>query len=276
MKKELFYDLETSLFSTYMFGVGKTRVSPNQISGGYFNRPRITLVAYKWAHESKVKYLTWGSSLEEEHEMIYKFLQEVSKADVVIGKNNHNFDDKHINTAILMAYVESGKKEHKDLPYWKFISEDLQKLTKKSFRLPSHALDYISQSILGEGKLGVTFTDWRNILSYRHVQLDIVTNDYTSRLLFGKPIKEIITAGKASLKLMIEYGCKDVEDTEKLYKIFTKFVDPKISRNTCGQGCVNCGSINIVKNGTVAKGTTVYQKFYCKDHNGYAGIKKLR
>jgi hypothetical protein len=83
-----------------------------------------------------------------------------------------------------------------------------------------------------------------------------------------------------SLKDMITYNKKDVEDTRYIWNYALKHFEPKFNMNTYYQyknndsvlRCKVCGSTNIHKLGIkyTPQGTAVYQRYRCRDHGGEA------
>lgn len=269
MIKKLIYDIETMLNIAMTFGTGKTVIRSNQLLRGYFHRNRIIMIAYRWSHEKKTRYLTWGKNEADEKEMIRQFFKLVKEADVIIGKNNKAFDDKHMNTEALLQDI--GHEYF--FAHWSSYVEDLQQLTKKRLRLPSQSLDYISNEMGLGGKNPMQFYDWESLLYYRMYQLKIITTDNQSKGLLKMSIKDIIKEGKAAEKRMIKYGKKDVDDTLAVYNRVNKYF-PATNKVT-NNGCRHCGSSDLIKNGTRSRGGHKYQQLTCKSCHRHAGERKI-
>ena len=83
---------------------------------------------------------------------------------------------------------------------------------------------------------------------------------------------------KSALDKMCAYCIKDVEDTRTIYNSLKAYIKPKFNmslfRNDI-QACTNCGSTNIIKNGTRQRGKVRYQRYECRDHGGFAGYKPI-
>ncbi len=120
---------------------------------------------------------------------------------------------------------------------------------RRYFRLPSQSLDYISNQLGLGGKIKMEMQDW----------IDIVTKNAN---------------GEKSLKKMTKYCRKDVEDTRTLWNRLSKHFEPKFNMNAFNEtrnACKQCGSDNVVSNGTRISGGTKYQTYLCNSCYRYAG-----
>lgn len=283
--KVLVYDIETMPLLPTVFRIGKVGyIGPEALLMGYFSHSRIICITYRWAHETKTKAFHWGESIEDEADMIAKFDIIASEADIIIGKNNVQFDNKHINFNRLML----------DLPVdssWADVSDDLQQQMFKYFNMPNYGLDYLLKKIFGKdnGKIKMDLGDWQKILAYRIYQLvNTVPNNKhlegvlsTIQLLTGFTPRQIVVDGKAALNKMIKYGKKDTEDTLKAWNYCKNHFKPKFNyqaflnkRHDKELCCRNCGIENIVKNGTRIINNVKYQTFYCIQGH-YAGKARI-
>lgn len=242
MKKPniLFYDIETAPLKAYVWGCGEQVIRHGQLVKGA-SRFKIISLAYAFNNE-KVKTLHWDFNKQDDTHILTEFTKLTKQADIVIGKNNKKFDDKRIHTGLMFANLESSH----DLM---FKSEDLEKQMRKYFSLPSYSLDYISEELGLGGKIKMEFSDWINIVEKKDIKA------------FNK---------------MIKYGAKDVDDTRKIWNYCVKYFVPTYNLSAmAGKICCRvCGSKNIVRDGSVTRGATVYQKYLCKEHGGYAGCHK--
>ncbi len=239
--KILFYDIETTPLLAYIWRPGEQVVRHGQLVKGR-NVTRIICVTYCWNDGKPAKAIGWGYREQDDGKVVALFDTLIKQADVVIGKNSDRFDNKHINT---IRFLEGGHA----MPDWLKRTDDLEKQIRKYFNFPSNSLDYISDLLGLGGKIKMEFDDWINI------------------------VEKVKGKGLQAYKKMLNYGIKDIEDTRALWNKMEAHIEPKYNAATVKYllQCRVCGSGNIVKNGSRAKGTKKYQRFECKDHHGYAG-----
>lgn len=183
--KLLTYDIETSHMLVRTFYIGQNvNIHHHQIK----EPSKVISIQYKWAHEKKAKYLLWDkvkdgigdTSVFDDSSMIEEFITNIlSQADIVLTQNGDKFDFVTLNErakALKLSLMDQKP------------SMDILKLSRKSFRSPSHKLDYRSQQQGFGGKIKMCDEDW----------IDIEEK------------------GIAPEKKMVPYGLKDVEDTEKV------------------------------------------------------------
>lgn len=263
----LCYDIETCPTLLWAFSLGEQVLRHNQLLSGYFFRPHIMSIAYQWYGEDKVHRLTWGKSEADEKAMIMAFDAIVAQADHVFGKNNNRFDNKHINFQRLY-YGLDGNVD------WVSRMDDLERQFRRTFYLPSQSLDYISKLLKLGGKNKMEFNDWVAMAQYRLVQLSGAKTPEIKKLLkilTGDDYTTIVKEGKAASNKMFTYGDKDVEDTMAIYHYTKAHFQPKFNHAThYGEHvCINCGSEDIVRNGTGSCGGVKYQRFLCKNQHPY-------
>lgn len=239
MKKPniLFYDIETAPVKAYVWGCGEQVVRHCQLVKGA-SQTRIISLAYAFNNE-KVKTLHWDYEKQDDKPIVKEFTRLTKLADIIIGKNNNRFDNKHIHTRLMFHGLSSSH----DLF---FKSEDLERQMRRYFNLQSNSLDYISNELGLGGKVNMQFSDWIDIVEKRTIK---------------------------SFHKMIKYGAKDVDDTRKIWNYCLKYFVPTHNLSALlGEFCCRvCGSHKIIKDGSFLKGSTVYQKYFCNSHDGYAG-----
>jgi len=231
--KILIYDIETSLCEFTAFWTGKQYVGHNQLR----SEPRIITVAWKWFGDSKVYDLEWDEN-QNDYELMKKFLQIYNSADVVIGFNNKNFDDRFVNARALKHNLEVNTHVR---------SFDIMKQSKRLFRLPSYAMNYIA------GYVGVT-------TKYNHSGREMWEN-----IQYGG--KE---EARKSLDEMIVYNRQDIVVTEEVYLRLRKYMGVSSHLGVLGGKekwtCPNCGSENVELNKrTVTPSGTVQVVMKCKE-----------
>lgn len=262
-----YYDIETELLKLLAFRLGKQVLTANQLCPKN-QITRIICVQYCWNDGKKPKYV-----LGDEEGLA--FIDEcIKKADIVIGKNNTKFDNKHLNTHRLLSKRDG-------MPDWLYKSEDLETQFRRYFNLPSQGLDYISNLLGLGGKDKMEFQDWVNILLLRELSevesaLGKAAADEVARIIYNTTLAVVKREGKKSHKTMCIYGCKDVADTRAVHQyaqkhFIHKHIHPTV--NLKEVRCINplCGSLNVIKNGTRWRGKTLHQNYFCKDHGGHAG-----
>lgn len=278
MKRTLVYDIETLPLTGRFFGLGKQVVRHGQLLGGS-NMTQIICIQYKWVGDKNTKVLTWNPSKDKDSSRIIdEFGKLVEKADVVIGKNNKRFDDKHINAHRMINGQEP-------MPWWRLISDDLEQQMRRYFNFPSQSLDYISDLMGLGGKDKTEFRDWVNIDEYFKVltcrregmsEADITV---MCRVMYKKKKTDIIRNGKASLKVMTEYGKKDVDDTEAIYLRVLPYCTFKHRKGEDLDYCEHCEKITDNKPERNAKQLicgTWRQRWRCAECRRYKGVSTIK
>ncbi len=241
----LVYDIELLPLEAYVFRLGKQVVSAGQLKNPEVHK--LICISYKY-NKDKVKSL---SLLDyNEKQMLEEFDKLVKISDIVIGKNNAAFDDKFINTYRMMHNL-------KPMPEFIGSTDDLQKQIKKYFRLPTSALDFVSNMFGYGGKSKMEMSDWTDL----------------SKAIERKD-KEVIVK---KVTKFVNYCNKDVSDTFRAWERMEKHFKPKFNHSVhqADHVCVNCGSADVHANGKRQAGKTIYQQYFCKGHGGYAGRKAL-
>lgn len=243
--KILFYDIETAPLKAYIWQLGEQVVRHHQLLN---DTPftDIICISYAWNDGKPAKTLGWDFEKQDSKSVTEEFDKLIAEADIVIGKNNAGFDDKHLN---FHRMINNRNGMHD----WNLKSDDLERHLRRNFKMPSNSLDYISKLLGLGGKSQVGFEDWINIVEKRD---------------------------KSSYDKMLSYCEKDVEDTRTIwnycYKHFTprhslKAFQKKKEKTIDNFKCELCGSSDVHKNGTRISGGRLYQAFACKAHRGHAG-----
>lgn len=240
--KILIYDIETAPLQAWIWRCGEQRVNPSQLVEGK-DRYDIICLAYAWLDSNEKGVLDWNFKKQDSKPMVKEFTEMCDYADMIIGKNNKRFDDKHINTMRLIHGLDGR-------PDLMSKVDDLEVQMRKHFYLPSNGLDYFSKILGFGGKSPVGFEDWINIVT-KHP-----------------------TKGEAALKKMKKYCLKDVLDTKNIWNYCRKHIKPRYNyskEQQKGLVCANCGSVWTRKNGTITTNGKQYQNMYCNEHGGHAG-----
>ena len=241
----LVYDIETTPCLAWVWRCGDQVVRHGQLFDG-LDETKIICITYRWMHEKKAKALT--SKIKpfdvDDRAVLHEFHKLATKADIIIGKNNNRFDDKHINYRLfaegLPPIADLARK-----------SDDLEKQMRRHFNMQSYALDFFAKKELGEGKDKMEFNDWVQIVQH---------------------------ASQKHLKKMVKYGLKDADQTAELITRVWPHVKPKynMAAHYGDFSCTHCGSQRLRKNGTRVVGSVRKQAMYCKDHHGHAGYATIK
>ena len=226
--KILIYDIETSRVSAKLFWTGKTYINYKQIRG----EPTIISISWRWLGDAEVHHLKWDMKTHDDKELMEKFLDVYNQADMVVGYNNNNFDDRWINSRAMKynlfvnVYVKSF---------------DIIKQSKRLFRLLSYSMDYLAKF------MGVTLKQSHEGI----IMWDMIED--------GTPEQQ-----EEYIAKMIEYNIGDIVTTEEIFLKLRKYMGHKINVSTHegGEkyGCPHCGGLNVelFKVTTTAAGTMQY------------------
>lgn len=228
--KILFFDIETTPVKAWTFAVGpKIRLGHNQICKG--QKFDVICICYNWQGESKIHSLDWGYKAQNSSKMIERFTKEVEKADIVIAHNADRFDIKQLNTQRLLN-------DQSPIP-WP-TSEDTLKQFRKHFYFPSFKLDYLAQTLLGQGKDNMNLQDWINIVDQENIR---------------------------SFTKMIRYCKRDVRLLKGVLNRAKKHMSPKVHEGIFnGNGplsCPRCPNSTSRSIGVRATSTRKYQRRMC-------------
>lgn len=240
MKKPriLYYDIETSPLLAYVWRLGEQVVRHHQLAK-HGDSYGIICISYAWNDSKPVKVIHWGYNEQDSGKVVREFDKIIKQADITIGKNSDRFDVKHINTQRLLNNLPP-------LPEWVDNTDDLEKQLRKYFIFPSQSLDYVLRALGLDGKIKMEFQDWVDVVERR---------------------------SKKTFKKMQDYCKNDVRGTRALWNRVLPHIKPKLNMSTFYGDfrCRNCGSKDLRKDGTRSRGKTLYQEYFCREHNGYAG-----
>jgi len=138
--KRLYFDIETSFGTVYVFKVGRKVFIPHD---NIITEPQIICICYKWNDEDEVHSLDWGKRRSDKT-LLKKFIKIANKADQLIGHNGDNFDLKWVKTRCLI---------HRIPTFPKYQTMDTLKQARSNFRFQSNKLDYISKVLGHRGKI---------------------------------------------------------------------------------------------------------------------------
>lgn len=281
--KILFYDIEMAPLKFWGWRPGEQFMGHSNLDAAH-SMYHIISIQYCWNDGKPGKYMHWGKGGEIETEkMILEFDKLVKEADIVIGKNNKRFDDKHVNSQRMLY----------QLPYadidWTRYTDDLEQQFRKYFNLPSQSLDYISNQLGLGGKVKMEMQDWINIVDLKKLrQMESCAAKYLTKtiskllmkgfspIVFGRLYADIVKEGNTSFDKMMEYGTKDVIDTRSIWVYGERYFESKYNQRAADEKpkvCKRpgCGSERIWSKGPRVSGGTKYQTWECGDCGGYAG-----
>lgn len=202
--------------------------------------------AYKWYGEEPLFVMAPGYQhfMPDEDELIYLW-EAVNEADMLITFNGKKFDLPRLNTAFLEAGYGPPK------PY---AHVDLYQVMRKEFGNPSNKLDYLTNRLLGHGKV-----------------------EHEGHDLWVKCMMGDVEAWRK----MIKYNLGDVVITEELYDYVKGWIPshPNILLydELPGQtACPTCGSGNFQRRGPRQLATGIYQQYRCSDCGAwFREVKRL-
>lgn len=232
--KVMIYDIETSQAKFKLFWTGKQFVSVDRM----ITEPKIISISWKWVGEEKVKHLTWDKD-HNDKDMLFAFLLEYNKADMVIGINNDNFDNRWINARAAKYGFEVNTM---------IRSFDVQKEMKRLFRLPSYSMKFTAQYFnLTEKKL-----QHEGIIMW-----DMIED--------GTPAQQ-----KEYLQKMVTYNVQDILTTEGLYVFLRKYLGHKMHFGVFNgkekYTCPACGGEHIgLLQTQITPAGTIQRVMRCKD-----------
>lgn len=265
-RRILIYDIETSKVAYRAFSGGETVLRHTQLRESSLHTPIICISA-KWYGERDSMLFTGDTAVKE-------FLAVVKTADLLLGKNNHRFDNKHVKTWQMLLKVDPTVQL--DL-----ISDDLESQLRKNFTFQSYSLDHVAKLLVGVGKDKMEDKDWNNIqdlLEVSSIEHCLYDKDAYCKIVYRKPFKKLMKDGTAAQNKMYMYNVTDIERTEQVLSRVSPYIKLKNSSPVDGRtlSCLSCGSTTLFPDRTVVMGTNRYQLFTCSSCNGYAGRAILR
>jgi uncharacterized protein YprB with RNaseH-like and TPR domain len=209
----MIYDIETSQIVAKVFWTGKQYVGFDKLK----TEPKIISISWKWLGEDKVHYLTWDKD-HSDKQMLVDFLPEYNKADMVIGVNNDNFDNRWINARAAKYRLQVNTM---------IRSFDIQKEFKRLFRIPSYSMKYAAKFF------GL---DQQKQQHEGIIMWDMIED--------GTPDQQ-----KEYLKKMVDYNIQDILTTEDLYLSLRQYMGHKmhlgVFDDKAKYTCPNCGGNHI-------------------------------
>lgn len=224
--KILLFDIENCPCLGWFWSCGKQRISQGQV----LEPNRIICISWKWLGERKIHSAKWDSN-QSDKKLLTEFCKVAKTADRLIGHNGKEFDIKHVNARVAFHNLDP-------LPI--ITIEDTLKLSRSTFRLPAHNLDYLGK-YFGLGKKIKTDIDlWLDIwLKKDNKQLD----------------------------RMVKYCKQDTLLLEKVYNRIKKYIKTSTNLsilNLDSSICPKCAGA-LIKYGLRYSTRGCYQEFLCKN-----------
>lgn len=237
----LYFDVETSPLGLIGWGVGKQRLSPENIT----KERQVMVVSYAF-NESPIrhlkfdmsKYLRPGRDNDGDKALLTKFATLAEKADLIVAHNGDGFD---------IPVIKARMIKHKLRPLQLMFIDDTYKQSKK-FGFSCRKLGYLGE-YLGLGQkhdLGQNFRMWKRIFM-------------GSR----KDLQDACTYCDQDVKLLREVHQRLAPYTKSNYNH---------AAQTGNLICPSCGSNNIRKDGTRRTITSTFQRIRC---NGCGHVSQL-
>ena len=229
--KILVYDIETSRGVFKAFWTGKQYLGYKAM----IKEPAIISISWKWIGGNKVHHLTWNKD-HSDKDMVKKFLVHYNSADMVVGYNNENFDNRWVQ-ARAMKY---------GFDFNTYIrSFDIYKQNKRLSRIVSYSMDYQAKFI------DVAFKQ-----SHEGILMWDMIED-------GTPSEQ-----KEYLQKMIDYNVGDIITTEEIYLKNRKYYGHKthfgVLHGEEKYTCPNCGSSHVeLYKTTVTPAGTIQRVMKC-------------
>lgn len=183
----LFFDIETSPNIVLSWRIGyKLNIGHDNL----LKERAIICIGYKWEKEKTARALTWDKN-QGDKAMLAEFVEEVHKADEVVGHNGDKFDLPWIRARCAIHGIPM-------MPAVKTI--DTLQWARRKFLFNSNRLDYLGKTLGVGGKIKTEFALWKRIL---------LEND------------------AAALREMVKYCKRDVEMLQRVYEKLCGYVPHK-------------------------------------------------
>ena len=225
--KVLEIDLETAPTKAYVWALFDQNVSIDQIV-----EPGYTLsFAFKWQHEKAVGFRSlWELGAKKLAAEAHALL---NAADAVVHYNGNKYDIPILNRDFLL---------HGLTPPSHYQNVDLYQTVRRRFKFASNKLDFVCQQLgLGNKVRHKGMALWRDVMG------------------------GVDTAQRT----MARYNKQDVRLLERLYYRVQPWVLNHPNRGLWVEDpkspvCRNCGSSDVMKNGTERRTTLMYQRYECR------------
>lgn len=184
---------------------------------------RMLCFSAKWANTKPAWFFSGPSMVKQAHSMM-------SEADLIVHYNGNSFDVPILHSEFALAGLAPPAPS-------KHI--DLYRVVKRNFKFPSGKLEYITRAMGLEGKVKHSGHDlWVQCMS---------------------------NPESKAWEVMRRYNIRDVVLLEKLYKLLLPWITnhPSVSLFQDKDGCRNCGSEKLRKEGFAYTAAGKFQRYQC-------------
>lgn len=239
--KILIYDLEVSPLLVWTYGLWQANAIKQE------DRQRLMSFSYRWYGEKKISSETlmgqdtYKVDPKNDTLIIQKLHKVMAEADLIIGHNSNQFDDKMANMFFITAGLDP-------IPPYKTV--DTKKVAKRHFRFPSNSLNNLGEA-LGIGQ-----------------KTDVKHSDIWYECF--------VLGSKKHWKLMATYNEQDVELTTKLYEKLRPFISnhPSLARiQNELDVCPKCGSDHLQSRGYRVTNISRYRRYQCQTCRGWCSAR---
>lgn len=225
----LYVDIETSPNIGHVWSLWNQNIGLAQL----MESGRMICFAAKWRGEDEV--LFYSEHKDGTGEMLVAAHQLLTEADIVVHFNGRKFDVPWFNTEFVLAGMQ---------PPAPFQTIDLLEIAKKRFRFPSNKLDHLTKVLGLSGKM----------------------SNSGHKLWVG-----CMAGVDEAWAEMESYNRQDVVVLEELHDTFLPWITnhPNMRLYNAPDGCPNCGSENLSKQGFALTSVSRYQRLKCNDCGGW-------
>ena len=231
----ILWDIESSYIEYRGFGLWKQNIAPQTIT----QDKHLFCVCYQWYGEKKIHSISilddpkrFAKNHHDDYHVVKEMHKVLSQADAHVAHYGDGFDMPMIQE----RFICHGLK-----PLKKIVSQDTCKIAKRYFKFTSNKLDWIAKKLGHPGKLVNPTNLWN--------------------LCFDGDEK--------ALRRMVKYCKRDISALAFVYEKFRPFIknNPLNANLFNGEalGCVNCGSLNLIKRGFNYTRVNKYKRYQCKD-----------
>lgn len=224
--KILTLDIETSPNLAHVWSLWNTNVGLNQL----LESGEVMCFAAKWHGKGKIHF--FSSYHHGKAAMVQAAHDLLTEADIAVHYNGRKFDIPHLNREFVVAGMP---------PPAPYQQVDLLAVARKAFRFPSNKLDHVVGALdLGKKVQHAGHSLWVDCLAGR----------------------------ESAWRDMRKYNRHDVLITERLYDRLLPWIPSHphhgLYRAEVEDCCPNCGSDQLIRQGTAKTSVGLFQRLQCK------------
>ena len=241
--KILLFDIENAPNLSYTWGKWEQNVIE------FKNEWYLLSFAYKWLGEKKVHsyslpdFKLYKRDKENDRDLAKKLWDLMSRADIIVGHNSVDFDERKANARFIYHGLTPPK------PY---KSVDTLKVARKHFFFNSNKLGDLAKHLgLGEKEESGGFETWRGCM----------------------------LGDKSAWKQMVKYNKKDIVILEKVYNKLLPWIGNHPNVNVLDEilnSCPNCGSHRIQSRGFSFTAVSKRKRFQCQSCGKWSVGKTIK